>query len=396
VCVRVVLETVSFPDTLAPGTAAPLRLTTGLSFGGAAPVHAPPVFVTVQATGATPGLDAALAGAAGSVELPFTPSSTGPVRLEIRAALAEHGLAAFGIVRDTTIERAVAAAVTLTPTAAILDRGATATFTATLTGVATTAVTWTATGGTFVVAGNTLTYTAGSTPGTFAVTARSVADPTRSASAPVTIVGPSGGATVAVVGLRGESIATVAAGAITCTIQDTVATAAGIPGAEETRADCTGAVGGAALATGSYVLGGGASAALTISGEARTSASAGATDGQVSTVTRLRIRFTVGPDEVRLDLTGRLEAAIPDPASNTDATALLQLSGPGGTTVLRQEVGSSVVGGWVPPMSLAESRRLGPGTYELTVVVGNEARNGALTPSAGGTAAATFTLTFSR
>jgi hypothetical protein len=76
--------------------------------------------------------------------------------------------------------------VTIAPTSVTLDPGGTATFTATLQH-STQGVSWSVTGGTGVVSGNTLLYTAGSVGGNFSVTARSVADPERRATAAVTI-----------------------------------------------------------------------------------------------------------------------------------------------------------------------------------------------------------------
>ena len=74
--------------------------------------------------------------------------------------------------------------ITITPAMVIISPGATQQFTATVTGVSNSAVTWAATAGTISSAG---VLTAGSTPGTFTVTATSVDNPAQSASAQVTI-----------------------------------------------------------------------------------------------------------------------------------------------------------------------------------------------------------------
>jgi hypothetical protein len=77
------------------------------------------------------------------------------------------------------------ASVSISPTTITLQPGQTKQFTASVTGNANTAVTWTATGGTISSSG---LYTAGSAAGTnFTVSAASVADPTKTASARVTI-----------------------------------------------------------------------------------------------------------------------------------------------------------------------------------------------------------------
>jgi hypothetical protein len=76
--------------------------------------------------------------------------------------------------------------VTIAPTSVTLDPGETATFTATVQH-SSQGVTWQVSGGTQTVSGNTLTFTAGNQGGNFSVTAKSVADPDRSATAAVTI-----------------------------------------------------------------------------------------------------------------------------------------------------------------------------------------------------------------
>lgn len=76
--------------------------------------------------------------------------------------------------------------VSVNPTSVSLSAGQTRQFTATVAGTPNTAVTWTATGGTISSSG---LYTAGSVSGSFGVTATSVADPTQSATAGVTIAG---------------------------------------------------------------------------------------------------------------------------------------------------------------------------------------------------------------
>ena len=77
--------------------------------------------------------------------------------------------------------------VSISPSSASLTEGASKQFTATVTGSSNTAVTWTATGGTISSSG---LFVAGSSAGSFAVTATSAADQTKSANAPVTISAP--------------------------------------------------------------------------------------------------------------------------------------------------------------------------------------------------------------
>ncbi len=87
-----------------------------------------------------------------------------------------------------TVTTVAAVGVALSPGSTSLFTGGTQQFTATVTNAANTAVTWSATGGTITSAGF---YTAGATPGTFSVTATSVQDSTKSATAAITITAQS-------------------------------------------------------------------------------------------------------------------------------------------------------------------------------------------------------------
>ncbi len=77
-----------------------------------------------------------------------------------------------------------AVAVSISPASASLASGGTRQFTASVTGATNTGVSWSATGGTVSSTG---LYTAPNSSGTYTVTATSVADPTKSASAAVTV-----------------------------------------------------------------------------------------------------------------------------------------------------------------------------------------------------------------
>ncbi|HLX42492.1 MAG TPA: hypothetical protein VKR43_03620 [Bryobacteraceae bacterium] len=86
-----------------------------------------------------------------------------------------------------TVSMGAAVSVTISPTSASVATGATRQFTATVTNAANTAVSWTATGGTISASG---LFTAGGSTGSFKVTATSVQDSSKSASANVTITAP--------------------------------------------------------------------------------------------------------------------------------------------------------------------------------------------------------------
>jgi hypothetical protein len=75
--------------------------------------------------------------------------------------------------------------VAVSPSNSSVVKGGQVSFSATVTGTTNTAVTWSAGGGGITSAG---LYTAGNTPGTFTVTATSVADPTKKGSTSITIV----------------------------------------------------------------------------------------------------------------------------------------------------------------------------------------------------------------
>jgi len=114
----------------------------------------------------------------------FTAGSTAGSNFTVTAAsVADSTKSATARV---TIQPAAApvVALTISPTSAALLPGGTQQFTAAVTGSSNTAVTWTATGGTISSSG---LYTAGQSAGNFAVIATSVADASKSATAPVRI-----------------------------------------------------------------------------------------------------------------------------------------------------------------------------------------------------------------
>ena len=89
---------------------------------------------------------------------------------------------------NTSRRRAHNVSVTVSPTTTSLQGGQQTQFTATVRGTNNTAVTWTASGGTMTSGGQ---YTAPSSSGTYTLTATSVADSRKSASAVITVSQPS-------------------------------------------------------------------------------------------------------------------------------------------------------------------------------------------------------------
>ncbi len=89
--------------------------------------------------------------------------------------------------KKASVSLTVTPRITLSPAAVTLEINRTQAFTATVTGTANTAVSWTATGGTLsATTGGTVNYTAPAIAGTYTVTATSQADPTKKATSMVT------------------------------------------------------------------------------------------------------------------------------------------------------------------------------------------------------------------
>jgi hypothetical protein len=78
--------------------------------------------------------------------------------------------------------------VTVSPNATSISAGGTQTFAASVSGTSNTGVTWQASAGTISGTGNTVNYTSPSAPGSYTVTATSMADTSKSASANITAV----------------------------------------------------------------------------------------------------------------------------------------------------------------------------------------------------------------
>jgi hypothetical protein len=113
------------------------------------------------------------------------PSTPGTYTL-IATSLADPSQSASATV-SVTPTTASSTTITISPGSTSVQAGASQQFTTTVTGTANTAVTWAGTGGTITSSG---LYTAPYTPGTYSLTATSVADTTQSASATVTVIAP--------------------------------------------------------------------------------------------------------------------------------------------------------------------------------------------------------------
>jgi len=92
-----------------------------------------------------------------------------------------------------TVSEPVAVAVMVSPSSVTLPVNGTQSFTATVTGASDTSVTWGASCGSISGSGNTVSYTAPATAGECEVTATSVADSSKNATASVTVTDPGSG-----------------------------------------------------------------------------------------------------------------------------------------------------------------------------------------------------------
>lgn len=163
-CLQVVFESTSFPQSPVAGQPERLEVVVGYSFGNGPTEFSSGMAVNVLASGANPAGASEVTDNSGLVELTLTPNG-GSVQIEIDACI--------GIVRGLVV----------LPQEVVLGPGATQQFSAQLLG-ADEPVTWSASGGT--VDENGL-YTAGTAPGTFTVIATSIADLSLVDTAEVTI-----------------------------------------------------------------------------------------------------------------------------------------------------------------------------------------------------------------
>jgi hypothetical protein len=136
---------------------------------------------TVSGTSNTAVTWTASGGTVSTAGLYTAPSSPGTYTVTATSVADSSKLA------SATVTVASPISVTVAPTSANLLTGGQQQFTATVSGTSSTAVTWTASGGTVSTAG---LYTAPSSPGTYTVTARSVADSSKFANATVTVASP--------------------------------------------------------------------------------------------------------------------------------------------------------------------------------------------------------------
>lgn len=148
---------------------------------------------TVSGTSNTSVLWSTSAGSISSGGLLTAPSVSTSTTVTVTAKSAVHpdskAYASVGVSPSTTPPPPAPVSVNVTPGSAVVQTGGTAQFSASVSGSTNTAVTWTAGLGSISSSG---LYTAPSTGGTDTVIATSLADPTKAASATVTIQSASG------------------------------------------------------------------------------------------------------------------------------------------------------------------------------------------------------------
>ena len=183
-CVQVLFESTSFPQAPAVGEPALLQVVVGFAFGEEPIEFSSGMVVNMLATGANPAGATEFTDDSGRVELTLTPDGA-TVEIEVCACIG--GAVGAGTVTGGFIcqEAFIVRGLVVSPATVTLAPGAGQQFTAELLGVDED-VTWSATGGTIDQSGR---FVAGSTSGTFTVTAISLTDPSLVATARVTIEG---------------------------------------------------------------------------------------------------------------------------------------------------------------------------------------------------------------
>ncbi|KPK50532.1 MAG: hypothetical protein AMJ63_14465 [Myxococcales bacterium SG8_38_1] len=186
-CVQVVFESTSFPAAPALGEPALLEVVVGFAFAEGPTEFSFGMVVNVLTTGATPADAQEFTDQSGRVEVTLTPDSPS-VEIEVDACIGIGGFASRLVGESVCQQAFIVRGLVVSPGAITLAPGTSQQFTAELLGI-TEEVTWAADGGSIDESG---LFVAGGSAGTFTVTATSVANPSLTASARVTIDGDIG------------------------------------------------------------------------------------------------------------------------------------------------------------------------------------------------------------
>ncbi len=182
-CVQVVIESTSFPQSPVVGEPALLEVVFGFAFGDGPTEFSPSMVAFVLANGASPAGSTEFTGVDGRVELTLTPES-GSISIEVDACIGNGGFNGGRLVAGLVCQEAlIVRGLVVEPSSVTLNPGVAQQFSAELLGVD-EPVTWLATGGSIDENGF---FTAGTAAGTFTVTATSVANPSLTATAQVNI-----------------------------------------------------------------------------------------------------------------------------------------------------------------------------------------------------------------
>ena len=181
-CVQVAYESTSYPADPIVGEPEPLRVVVGYTFGDGPIELDAGMVVNILGIEARPFGTAATTDESGVIALAMTPEG-GDLRIEVHACIGNVPGAGPLVGEFVCQEAFILRGLIVTPARTTLAPGARQQFTAQRVGID-APVTWAAEGGTIDAAG---LFTAGGTAGTFTVTATSIDDPSRTASAEVTI-----------------------------------------------------------------------------------------------------------------------------------------------------------------------------------------------------------------
>jgi hypothetical protein len=187
-CIEILFEDTDYTSAPEAGVSSPLRVVAKVSFPAAGVDFPQPIFVDVNATGTVESSASGGTDGNGVFTASFTPLGGQPVFLTVEACVDDPQLPQVSLlVCQTAI---IGRGLEVTPAGAQVAAGGTQSYTALLVGQPTTAVTWSASGGSIDANG---VYTAGNVPGTYAVQATSTANTSLTASATVTVLAPQPG-----------------------------------------------------------------------------------------------------------------------------------------------------------------------------------------------------------
>jgi len=181
-CVQVAYESTSYPADPIAGEPEPLRVVVGHAFGAGPIEFDAGMVVNVGGIGALPAGTTTATDENGVVALAMTPEG-GNLRIEVDACVGNVPGAGPLVGEFACQEAFIVRGLVVTPTRVTLGPGARQEFSAQLVGID-ESVTWSAEGGTIDQTG---LFVAGGAVGTFTVTATSIEDPSRTATAEVTV-----------------------------------------------------------------------------------------------------------------------------------------------------------------------------------------------------------------